>query len=429
MKKMNKEPYHITVKELFERGRDNIPNELLKDTHLILNSLAAIDFNSPGAEGFGVKRAGLSVPGSIMLLVSPSCCGRNTAALGQGFGERFAYLMLDENDIVTGKHLKKIPEAAERFVKSRNETPTALMICITCVDALLGTDMERVCKKVEEKINLPCRPCYMYALTRESTRPPMVYVRETVYSLLKPQEKQSNAVNLLGFFSPLNDDTELYKLLKSVGLSHIRELSRTNTIEEYHELSKANFNIVLNPEARAAAKFFNDKLNIPSIELTRFYQTDKIKKQYALLAQAIGVVFDDDKYFDEAQSVIEKFVNKYPNITVSIGSRVNANPFELALALSRYGLKIAEIFADPAKDDFFYVKHLAKLSPDTRVMSNLSPTILYYAEDKSVNLTIGKDAAFYHPTAPAVYYNDEIQPFGYQGVRDLFSAMENALNG
>ena len=25
------------------------------------------------------------------------------------------------------------------------------MICITCVDALLGTDMERICRKAEEK--------------------------------------------------------------------------------------------------------------------------------------------------------------------------------------------------------------------------------------------------------------------------------------
>lgn len=425
---MSKEPYYITAKNLFEIGWENISKDFLKDTHLILNSLATIDFNSPGAQGFGVKRAGLSVPGSIMLLVSPACCGRNTAALGQGFGERFAYLMLDENDIVTGKHLKKIPEAAEQFVKSKNEQPTALMICITCVDALLGTDMERVCKKVEKTINIPCRPCYMYALTRESIRPPMVYVRETVYSLLKPQKKQSNTVNILGFFSPLNDDTELYKLLKSVGLCHINELSRTKTMEEYHRLSMANFNIVLNSEARAAAKFFNNKLNIPSIELTRFYQIDKIKKQYALLAKAIEIVFDDVKYYSEAKNVIEEFTKKYPNITLSIGSRVNANPFELALAMARYGLKIAEIFAEPSREDFSYIKHLAELSPDTHIMSNLSPTLLHYNENKNVDLTIGKDAAFYHPTIPTVHYNDEIQPFGYQGVRDLFLNMEKALN-
>lgn len=421
------EPYSITAKELFELGKNNIPKEFQKDTHLILNSFATLDFNSPGAEGFGVKRAGLSVPGSIMLLVSPGCCGRNTSAIGQGFGDRFAYLNLDENDIVTGKHLSKIPQAADIFVKSQKNTPTVLMICITCVDALLGTDMERVCKKVEEKINIPCRPCYMYALTRESHRPPMVYVRETVYSLLKSAKKQANAANLLGFFSPLNDNAEIYTLLKEAGLSHIRELSRTQTMEEYCELSKANFNLVLNPEARAAAKFFHDKLKIPSIEITRFYQTDKIQKQYVLLGNAIGVEFDDEKYFDEAKTTIEEFVKKHPDTILSIGSRTNANPFELALAMSRYGLLVKEIFAEPTENDFHYIKSLAQISPDTRIMSRLSPTVLNYDEDKTVNFVIGKDAAYYHPKTPCVYYDDENQPFGYQGVRDLFIEMEKAI--
>lgn len=425
---MNNEPYSITAKELYNLGKNAIPKELQKDTHLIFNSPATLDFNSPGAEGFGVKRAGLAVPGSVMLLVSPGCCGRNTSAIGQGFGERFAYFNLDENDIVTGKHLTKIPEAAEAFVKSRVEKPTALMICITCVDALLGTDMERVCKKVEEKIHIPSRPCYMYALTRESHRPPMVYVRETVYSLLKPAKKQGNAVNLLGFFSPLNDDTELYKLLKNAGLSHIRELSRTKTMEEYHKLSKANFNLLLNPEARAAAKFFHDKLNIPSIEITRLYQIDKIRKQYALLAKTIGVDFDDDEYFEEAQKSVERFVKKHPNATLSIGSRINANPFELALAMSRYGLVVKEIFAEPTENDFSYIKRLAEISPNTRIMSRLSPTIMNYQKDKTINLALGKDAAYFHPKTPCVYYNDEIQPFGYQGIRDLFIEMEKAIN-
>ena len=59
------------------------------------------------------------------------------------------------------------------------------MICGTCVDALLGTDWERVCRKAEEKAGLPVRPCYMYALTREGRKPPMVLVRKAIYSLLE----------------------------------------------------------------------------------------------------------------------------------------------------------------------------------------------------------------------------------------------------
>ena len=59
---MAKEAYYCTVKELNKLGRDAIPAQLRSNTHLIYSSPATLAFNSPGAEGFGVKRAGLAVP-------------------------------------------------------------------------------------------------------------------------------------------------------------------------------------------------------------------------------------------------------------------------------------------------------------------------------------------------------------------------------
>lgn len=88
-----------------------------------------------------------------------------------GYGDRFFYLLLDDTDIVTGRHLTKIPKAVEEVCQSLDHTPSAVMICITCVDALLGTDMDRVCRKSSDRAGVPVVPCYMYALTREKRLP------------------------------------------------------------------------------------------------------------------------------------------------------------------------------------------------------------------------------------------------------------------
>ena len=64
---MNQEAYFCTAGELAALGRDRIPPQFISGTHLIYSSPATLAFNSPGAEGFGVKRAGLAVPGSVML--------------------------------------------------------------------------------------------------------------------------------------------------------------------------------------------------------------------------------------------------------------------------------------------------------------------------------------------------------------------------
>lgn len=425
-----KKAYFCTAEELEQRGKDNLPKQFQSGEHLIYSSPATLAFNSPGAEGFGVKRAGLAVPGSIMLIVAPGCCGRNTSMISsmKEYNNRFFYLCMDETDIVTGRHLKKIPKAVASICESLEKKPSVVMICITCVDALLGTDMERVCRKAEEKAGLPVRPCYMYALTREGRKPPMVHVRQSLYSLLEPGHKKGNVVNLLGYFSPLVDDCELYTLLQEAGVKTIHEISRCEDFEEYKKMSEANFNLVLHPEARFAAEDFHDRLKIPFIELRRLYQIDKIGSQYQAFGAALGIEFHAEEQKKQAQKAIESFRKVCPDPVFAVGECANADPFELSLALVKYGFKVAEIYGTITGENFIYIRQLKKLSPQTKIFSNMEPTMLYYDPTESgVTLTIGKDAYYYHPNTKGIHWNEERQPFGYAGVRRLFEALELAV--
>ena len=425
-----KKAYFCTAEELEQRGKDNLPKQFQSGEHLIYSSPATLAFNSPGAEGFGVKRAGLAVPGSIMLIVAPGCCGRNTSMISsmKEYNNRFFYLCMDETDIVTGRHLKKIPKAVASICESLEKKPSVVMICITCVDALLGTDMERVCRKAEEKAGLPVRPCYMYALTREGRKPPMVHVRQSLYSLLEPGHKKGNVVNLLGYFSPLVDDCELYTLLQEAGVKTIHEISRCEDFEEYKKMSEANFNLVLHPEARFAAEDFHDRLKIPFIELRRLYQIDKIGSQYQAFGAALGIEFHAEEQKKQAQEAIESFRKVCPDPIFAVGECANADPFELSLALVKYGFKVAEIYGTITGENFIYIRQLKKLSPQTKIFSNMEPTMLYYDPAESgVTLTIGKDACYYHPNTKGIHWNEERQPFGYAGVRRLFEALELAV--
>ena len=103
--KEGRRAFCLTARELVEAGKDALADEMIINRHLIYSSPATLAFNSPGAQGFGVKRAGLAIPGSVMLLVAPGCCGRNTTILSElgGYSDRFYYLMMDETDIVTGR--------------------------------------------------------------------------------------------------------------------------------------------------------------------------------------------------------------------------------------------------------------------------------------------------------------------------------------
>lgn len=439
---MKREAICFTAEEILNRGKNDIPEELLSGRNLVYSSPATLAYNSPGAEGFGVKRAGLSVPESIMLIVAPGCCGRNTSLISSmpEYKNRFFYLEMSEPDLVTGRHLNKIPDAIKEVLEflrdNGKKIPKVVMICITCVDALLGTDMDRVCRKAEEALiggefdGIKVRPCYMYALTREGRRPPMVHVRQTIYSLLEPMEKDARSVNIIGGFAPL-ENTELKEYLTLAGIRNIRQISTCGTYEEFLKMASANFNIVIDPEARAAAEDMNKRLNIPYIELTRVYSSGKISSQYKALASVAGIDIDDSAEKAEADEAVARLKNAYPDLKINVGECTNANAFELALSLTRMGFKVGEIYATLAPENYVYVKNLALLSPDTKIYCNMEPTMLYYKISQSdANVTIGKDAKFYCPYIPNVAWNQDTRPFGYQGIRDLmdkiFESMKEA---
>ena len=426
---MERQAFSITAGELAARGKENIPSEMKSREQLLYSSPATLAFHSPGAQGFGVKRAALSVPGSVELLVSPGCCGRNTAALSEPeYRDRFFYLLLDETDIVTGRHLPKIPQAVREIVDFLDEKPSAVMICITCVDALLGTDMERVCRKASEEAGVPVRPCYMYALTRDGVDPPMASVRRTVYSLLEKRKRKSSSANLLGEFTPFYGDTELYEILGGIGVRRVREISRCRDFEEYLSMAEANFNLVLNPECRLAAEDLRRRLGIPFIEISRQYQIDKIGRQYELLGAALGSEISYEKYAAEAREAVGEFGRRHPETVFAVGEWMNGDPFELSLALLRYGHRVSEIFGTVTDRNFVYIRKIARLSPDTRIYSNLSPTMMDYDCGRlPADITVGQDAGYYHPECPNVSWNSGEQPFGYSGLRHLLEECDEKL--
>lgn len=424
---------HFKIKEIKEYmdQYEDVPDMYKTNTHLIYSSPATLSYNSPGAEGFGVKRAGLSIPGSVMLIVSPGCCGRNTSEISEipGYKNRFFYLNISETDLITGKHLKKIPEALMEVYDFLDIKPSIFMICTTCVDALLGSDMERISRKAEEILPIPVRPCYMYALKREGTKPPMIQLRESLYSVLEKRKRNNSSINILGFFSHLDDDSEIYEILRSIGIKNTREISRCEDISEFMKMSEANFNILLNNEAEAAAKMLYDTHGIPFIELKRLYDIESIENQYKAFLNALSLKADYKIGKDKALKALEDFRKSYGDISISIGECLKANPFELAYALVKAGFKVKEIFANPDIMSYPYIRAVSEMSPSIKVYSNTEPSMLFYDDEKeNVDLSIGKDAGYYHKEAVNLPWNQDIEPFGYKAAEKLYLSLKEVMD-
>lgn len=422
---MNDKAYSISVKELSELGKDNIPEEFIPGCHLIYSSPATLVYNSPGAIGFGVKRAGLVLPESVMLLLGPACCGRNSTILGaeEGYADRMFYLQMDETDLVTGRHLSAIPEAVKEIMKAKPDAK-AVLVCTTCVDALLATDLEALCMDATEKCGIRVIPSYMYALTREGRKPPMTLIRQTIYSLVERLERKSTSVNIMGFFSGMDPENDLFALLRSVGIKDIYEIGNMTSLDKYYRIGECNFNIVLDPESNFAAEDMKKRLGMPYIELARLYDADRIHKQYQLFASAIGVTFDDEKYYKEAKEASVEFSRRHKGQTVAVGEMTNGNPFEISCAFAGMGLVPKAVFSNVTANDFPYINRLAAASPDTRVYTGISPSMVHFDEPLRTDIAVGKDACMYCKADAAVEWYSEKQPFGFKAVTDLLRSID-----
>ncbi len=131
-----------------------------------------------------------------------------------------------------------------------------------------------------------------------------------------------------------------------------------------------------------------------------------------------------EKYREAGRRGNRKFPKVCPDASFAVGECMNADPFELALALMKYGFKVPEIYGTITVENFVYIKRLQNLSPETKMFSNMEPTMIYYDPAKSVILTIGKDAFYYHQDCPGLMWNQDEQPYGFAGVRRLFEALK-----
>lgn len=424
------EAKYYTAEQLAGRIVDNssgwIPEDFRSGHSLVYSSPATLAFNSPGAEGFGVKRAALSVPESIELIVSPRCCGHMSTDLpgGRDVNERLFFMELSEIDLVTGRYLKKIPAEVEKAILARIDAgfskPKAVLLVFTCVDALLGTDMDVMASACEKKTGVRVVSAPMFALTREGMNPPMVQVRRSIFSLLEKRKRNPHAVNVLGSFGGFDSESmaELHKILATAGITTIRTVADCSSYEEFQKMAEANFNIVIDQEARAAADDMEKRLGIGYIELQRFYGKDRITSQYKAFLKAIGV---------EDAGVFSNPSNDFSGKTFAIGECANAMPVELALALLEYGGKVSEVFCTLSQRDAWYILQISQRSPKTRFYFNQHPSMIGFKTDSDVDICIGRDACWYYKDEPVrkITANRDRQPFGFAAVGELFKEISD----
>ena len=137
-------------------------------------SAATLHYCSPAHGGWGVVRVALLVPEAHILFVCPPACGRHgaIAAIEQGYKKRISYLCIGDNEIVLGGYEAEIERGVREVMSRIKPRPRALMIFMSCIDDLLGTDHTAAIRRMEEEHGIPIRLARMNPISLDNKLPP-----------------------------------------------------------------------------------------------------------------------------------------------------------------------------------------------------------------------------------------------------------------
>ena len=393
-------------------------------------------YTVPARDGWGVTRIGQLLPQSHQLFAGPAACGRHGAlsACLQGRRSRVTYLMLTEEELVSGRYEQAILDGAERTLArltSQGRRPRVMVLFLTCVDDLLATDHGALTAELASRHpGVRFIDAHMNPLTTDSRVPPKAGVRARLYSTLDPADRHDGGVNLLGSLVRIRDESR--ELLRSLGAAPLRQMQDFDRFDDFQAMAQSRLNLVTSPQALEAARQMERRLGIPFLRSWVSYRPEAIEADCRAIAAALGAECPDLRSLrDEAEAALEGLCQLCPPPLVLDGDAC-LRPFDLARAFLERGIAVKRLFVQkvPACDEESF-QWLRQNHPETEI---LQPQHFRRALDGAPRVPDGDCAALgllsgYLTGSPCcVPLTQNMGHWGFDGVMALADLLRESLS-
>lgn len=160
---------------------------------------------------------------------------------------------LSETDVVMGRGEKRLFHAIKQAVETYS--PAAVFIYNTCVTALIGDDVEAVCKASSERWGVPVVPvdaAGFYGtknlgnrLAGEAMFKHVIGTREPLPPPLRPDGLPTYDINLIGEYNIAGEFWHVQPLFEELGYRILGTLSGDSRFREVQQMHRARVNMVV----------------------------------------------------------------------------------------------------------------------------------------------------------------------------------------
>lgn len=337
---------------------------------------------------------------------------------------------LNEQDIIFGGE-KKLSKAITEIVKRFN--PPAIFVYSTCVTALIGDDLDSICKIEEKKHGLPIIPVNSPGFVGSKNlgnRLAGEVLLDYVIGTEEPSELTKWDINLIGEYNISGEFWDIKSLFDQVGIRVLSRITGDGRFNEIRWAHRSKVNMVVCSRALInMARKMEEKYKIPYFEGS-FYGA----KETSLSLRKIASLLNDPELEERVNVLISKEENELNQVLASIRNKLQGKravlytggvkSWSIITALQELGIEVVGVGTNKSTlEDISRIKE--RVGEDVELIeSGGAKAILKTVKEKNADIIVAGGRNMYVALKESIPFLDINQErhtayAGYKGLKRL----------
>ena len=396
--------------------------------------ISGLEYSSPARGTWNIVHTGMLIPEAHEIFVCAAGCLRGVVltAAEMNASERFSTVAVRDRDLLEGDMEELIIEGVSDIINkltNRGKRPPAVLVYTSCVHHFSGCDIMAAYAELRSRFpDIDFTDCYMNPIMRKSGLTPDQLMRSRLYSLLKPREKDPDAIAIIGNDLPTDEESDIVQIIRASG-KKLYEITSCRTYEEYQQMAEASLYISYYPPAKAGGDELAKRLGGRHIYLPFSLGYEEIAKNLDALCDAIGAEKPDHAAKKaECQAALKTALAVVGQTPIAIDYTALPRPLGLARLLLDSGFNVKRVYADgftgEEKADFEYLK---QNYPGLMLHATVHANMRFAEETGESWLAIGQKAAYFTDTDNFVNIIEGGGMYGCEAITKLCSLMIEAF--
>jgi len=318
--------------------------------------------------------------------------------------------------------------------------PEAVFVYSTCVTALIGDDIDLLCKQAAERHGIPMIPVHAPGFVGSKNLGSRLGGEAALAHLVgtkEPEETTPFDINLIGEYNVTGDMWQYTPLLEELGIRVLSTLSGDGRVAQIRTAHRAKLNVIVCAKSLISlTRKMEEHYGIPSISLS-FYGKRETSKGLLAIARALG----DADLIDRTEQLVAREERKIeekltPYKTFFRGKKAVLNTggnktWSIAAALQDLGIEVVATAVKKATEDD-REKARQALGDKGVLMMNPGAEQAKLIDETGADLLLAGGRSLYTAIKKGIAFADVNQEKkksygGYNGLLNLAEDLKNAM--